>query len=197
VTIKHALFVDCVVHHLNNVVHIMNTKVNCIVKGIFMYDRIIPPSVAPIKVLGKFYHPGHIKCYHCYDTIDDKTGWKEHQGRVYCRHDFKALFLPKCRACHKPVEKNAVSAMDGKLKGKWHLECFGCHTCHRSFPDNTFYVFEDSPYCKRHYHELNNSLCRRCSEPIEGYCAYTSPENWRFHPNCFTCEVCLYDLIVN
>lgn len=36
---------------------------------------------------------------------------------------------------------------------------------------------------------MNNSLCRRCDDPIEGYCAYTSPENWRFHPNCFTCEV--------
>jgi hypothetical protein len=159
-------------------------------------DRAIPPSVAPIKALGKFYHPGHIKCYHCYTGIDDRTGWKEYQGRVYCRQDFKSLFLPKCRACHKTVEKNAVSAMDGKLKGKWHLECFGCHTCRRPFPDNTFYVFEDAPYCKRHYHELNNSLCKRCSDPIEGYCAYTSPENWRFHPNCFTCEVRLFYAII-
>lgn len=41
-------------------------------------------------------------------------------------------------------------------------------TCHRPFPDNTFYVFDDLPYCKRHYHELNNSLCRQCCEPIEG-----------------------------
>lgn len=87
--------------------------------------------------------------------------------------------------------------MDGKLKGKWHLECFGCHTCRRPFPDNTFYVFEDAPYCKRHYHELNNSLCQRCSDPIEGYCAYTSPENWGFHPNCFTCEVKLFYVIIN
>ncbi|GAN01207.1 paxillin-like [Mucor ambiguus] len=165
--------------------HVVKNRIMCA-----SCDRAIPPSVAPIKALGKFYHPGHIKCYHCYAGIDDRTGWKEYQGRVYCRQDFKSLFLPKCRACHKTVEKNAVSAMDGKLKGKWHLECFGCHTCRRPFPDNTFYVFDDAPYCKRHYHELNNSLCKRCSDPIEGYCAYTSPENWRFHPNCFTCETC-------
>lgn len=90
-------------------------------------DRVIPPSAAPIKALGKFYHPGHIKCYHCYCPIDELTGWKEFQGRVYCRSDFKSLFLPKCRACHQVVEKEAVSAKDGKLKGKWHLQCFGCH----------------------------------------------------------------------
>lgn len=90
-------------------------------------DRVISPSTAPIKALGKFYHPGHIKCYHCLCPIDGSTGWKEYHGRVYCRSDFKALFLPKCKSCHGTIEKNAVSAMDGKLNGKWHLECFGCH----------------------------------------------------------------------
>ncbi|KAG1645750.1 hypothetical protein G6F44_001515 [Rhizopus delemar] len=156
-------------------------------------DKVISPNTPPIKALGKFYHPGHIKCYHCYDPIDERTGWKEYQGRVYCRSDFRSLFIPKCRACNRPVEKEAVSAMDGKLQGKWHLECFGCHTCHRPFPDNTFYVFQDSPYCKRHYHQLNNSLCRTCDEPIEGPCAQTI-EGWRFHPNCFGCNVCHYPI---
>ncbi|KAI8993730.1 hypothetical protein BDB01DRAFT_716689, partial [Pilobolus umbonatus] len=194
VTTRPVLFAACVAHHLINVVLIMNMKENYTVKEISMCDRAIPPTVAPIKALGKFYHPGHIKCYHCYDPIDDKTGWKEYQGRVYCRSDFKSLFLPKCRACLKPVEKEAVSAMDGKLKGKWHLECFGCHTCHRPFPDNTFYVYEDSPYCKRHYHQLNNSLCRTCDEPIEGPCAQTI-EGWRFHPACFGCSVSIHRFI--
>lgn len=156
--------------------------------SLYYSDKAIPPTITPIKALGKFFHPGHIKCYHCLVHLDDRTGWKEYQGRVYCRSDFKVLFLPKCKSCHGTIEKNAVSAMDGKLNGKWHLECFGCHvrvpffspffylylltffmqTCHRPFPDNTFYVFDDLPYCKRHYHELNNSLCRQCCEPIEG-----------------------------
>ncbi|CAO3635864.1 unnamed protein product [Mucor hiemalis] len=169
--------------------HVVKNRIMC-----GACDRVIPPNTAPIKALGKFYHPGHIKCYHCLCPIDGSTGWKEHQGRVYCRSDFKALFLPKCKSCHGTIEKNAVSAMDGKLNGKWHLECFGCHTCHRPFPDNTFYVFDDLPYCKRHYHELNNSLCRQCSEPIEGQCAQTN-ENWRFHPNCFGCSVCHYPIV--
>ncbi|KAI7853906.1 hypothetical protein BDC45DRAFT_441491 [Circinella umbellata] len=152
-------------------------------------DRPITANTNSIKALGQYYHPGHVKCYHCYQPIDERTGYKEHQGRLYCKTDFKALFLPSCRACGKAVERQAVSATDGKLQGKWHLDCFGCHTCHRPFPDNTFYVFDNSPYCKRHYHQLNNSLCRTCDEPIEGPCAQTI-EGWRFHPTCFSCNVC-------
>ncbi|CAG8730403.1 2018_t:CDS:2, partial [Racocetra fulgida] len=36
---------------------------------------------------------------------------------VYCPNDFADLFLPKCRRCHLPVEREAVSASDGKLEG--------------------------------------------------------------------------------
>ncbi|KAI8381515.1 uncharacterized protein BYT42DRAFT_566804 [Radiomyces spectabilis] len=151
-------------------------------------DRPILPNTVPLKALGKVYHPGHLQCSHCLEPVLE-DGFKEHRGRVYCRSDFKKLFLPKCRGCHLPVEKEAVSAMDGKLQGKWHLECFGCHTCRQPFPDNTFYVFDNAPYCKRHYHQLNNSLCRTCDEPIEGPCAQTI-EGWRFHPACFRCYVC-------
>ena len=90
-------------------------------------DRPITANTNSIKALGQYYHPGHVKCYHCYQPIDERTGYKEHQGRLYCKNDFKALFLPSCRACGKPVERQAVSATDGKLQGKWHLDCFGCH----------------------------------------------------------------------
>ena len=36
---------------------------------------------------------------------------------------------------------------------------------------------------------MNNSLCKRCDDPVEGRCAQTA-EGWRFHPNCFTCFRC-------
>ncbi|ORX61706.1 hypothetical protein DM01DRAFT_1128197 [Hesseltinella vesiculosa] len=143
--------------------HVVKRRVICA-----SCDRPITSNITPIKALGRSYHPGHIKCYRCYCPLTEKTGAKERQQRVYCRKDYKDLFLPKCRSCNRPVEKEAVSAVDGKLQGKWHLKCFGCHTCHEPFPDNTFYVFENLPYCRRHYHQLNNSLCRSCDDPIEG-----------------------------
>ncbi|RUS31814.1 hypothetical protein BC938DRAFT_477015 [Jimgerdemannia flammicorona] len=142
-----------------------------------------------VQALGQYYHLGHLKCHECRNPIDPDKGLVEHKGRVFCREDFANLYLPKCRGCGLPVEKEAVCALDGKLEGKWHRECFGCHTCRKPFPDNTFYVFENAPYCKRHYHKLNNSLCKTCDEPIEGPCAQTI-EGWRFHPECFTCIVC-------
>ncbi|GAB5589402.1 hypothetical protein Unana1_04302 [Umbelopsis nana] len=157
-------------------------------------DKPLTALQESVQALGKHYHAGHLQCYHCRQPIIPKTtGMVEHQGRVFCREDFKHLFLPKCRSCGLPVEKEAVSALDGKLQGKWHRNCFGCQTCHNPFPDNTFYVYDGAPYCKRHYHRLNNSLCRSCDEPIEGACVQTI-EGWRYHPVCLSCSVCRHPI---
>ncbi|CAO3625796.1 unnamed protein product [Cunninghamella blakesleeana] len=83
----------------------------------------IDNDVSPIKVLGKYYHPGHISCYHCQEPLTEKSSYREHQGRVYCRKDYRKMTLPKCRGCGKPVEKEAISS--NELKGKWHVNCFG------------------------------------------------------------------------
>ncbi|KAG8693298.1 hypothetical protein FRC09_010603, partial [Ceratobasidium sp. 395] len=57
------------------------------------------------------------------------------------------------------------------------------------FPDRSFYVHQERPYCKYHYHEANNSLCASpsCREPIEGPCAI-SHMGARYHPEHFGCE---------
>ncbi|KAK3821227.1 MAG: hypothetical protein J3Q66DRAFT_280502 [Benniella sp.] len=143
----------------------------------------------PVYALGQAWHEHHLMCYHCKKPIHQSEGHVEKNGRIYCPKDFNDLFMPKCRACGLPVEKEAVCAQDGKLQGKWHAACFGCHTCKKPFPDKSFYVFGDAPYCRRHYHKLNNSLCKSCDQPIEGPCAQTV-EGWRFHPGCFSCVEC-------
>ncbi|KAI8384243.1 uncharacterized protein BYT42DRAFT_561864 [Radiomyces spectabilis] len=150
----------------------------------------IEPHIRPIRALGRYYHPEHIRCFHCRKTIDpDMTGLVERKGKFFCRPDFNLLYLPKCQACKRAVEKEAVSSKDGKLQGKWHKHCFRCQLCHCSFPNNVFYIYENAPYCRRDYHQLNGSLCHACDEPVEGRCAETQ-EGWRFHPQCFTCSVC-------
>ncbi|KAF9190942.1 hypothetical protein BGZ50_009726 [Haplosporangium sp. Z 11] len=145
----------------------------------------------PVYALGQSWHERHLACYQCQQPIQQSVlgGHVEKNGRVYCPHDYAELFLPKCRGCGLTVEKEAVCAQDGKLKGKWHAACFGCQTCKKPFPDKSFYVFGDAPYCRRHYHKLNNSLCKGCDQPIEGPCAQTM-EGWRFHPGCFSCVEC-------
>ncbi|KAG0348329.1 hypothetical protein BG005_011612 [Podila minutissima] len=142
-----------------------------------------------VYALGKSWHVHHLSCDHCHKPIQASVGHVEKNGRVYCPTDYGALFLPKCRGCGHVVEKEAVCAQDGKLEGKWHAACFGCQLCKKPFPDQSFYVFENAPYCRRHYHKMNNSLCKGCDKPIEGPCAQTM-EGWRFHPNCFSCVEC-------
>ncbi|KAG2235660.1 hypothetical protein INT48_008536 [Thamnidium elegans] len=125
-------------------------------------------------------------CYKCRMTLEN-ADYKTFKNRMYCKSDFEDLF---CRGCSKSVDDKVISATDGKLKGKWHFDCFNCQTCRQPFPDNRFYVFNDLPYCKRHYHKMNNTLCTRCYNPIEGQCAYIPGQGWRFHPNCFRCDAC-------
>ncbi|CAG8556367.1 23916_t:CDS:2 [Cetraspora pellucida] len=149
----------------------------------------LPIDSSPMWALNKSWHSYHLLCTQCHKPIDPNVGHVERNGKVYCPNDFADLFLPKCRRCHLPVEREAVSASDGKLEGKWHVKCFNCHTCSQPFPDKSFYVFNNAPYCKWHYHKLNNSLCRNCDDPIEGPCAQTV-EGWRYHPNFENKQYC-------
>ncbi|KAJ7063418.1 hypothetical protein C8F01DRAFT_985457 [Mycena amicta] len=131
-------------------------------------------------------------CVRCETKIDDGK-WVAMDGEkgpgVLCEKCWKNMYLPKCRRCNLPIERQAVSSSDGQLKGKYHRECFNCHVCHKPFPDKTFYVLDHKPLCAYHYHEANDSLCAaaRCGEPIEGPCA-VSHEGDRYHPEHFTCE---------
>ncbi|KAI0054008.1 hypothetical protein FA95DRAFT_1469473, partial [Auriscalpium vulgare] len=129
-------------------------------------------------------------CVRCSRTVDDGSWIKVESGSgALCDNCWKYMYLPKCRRCNLPIEKQALSSSDGQLKGKYHRDCFSCHTCQKPFPDKTFYVFDGRPYCDYHYHEVNNSLCAAsdCGCPIEGPCA-VSHAGGRYHPEHLTCE---------
>lgn len=156
------------------------------------HDCHKPITGRPVYAMRKAYHEGHLRCQHCRSPIQPSVGHVEHAGNVYCPADFAQLFLPKCHTCTDPIESEAVCALDKN----WHPECFGCQVCHDPFPDKSFYVFDNNPLCRRHYHEQNNSLCHGCDEPIEGPCAQIQPDNQsgnqldRYHPPCFSCTEC-------
>ncbi|KIM48713.1 hypothetical protein M413DRAFT_15054 [Hebeloma cylindrosporum] len=122
-------------------------------------------------------------------TIEDGRWVSVDGGGVLCERCWKNMYLPKCRRCNLPIERAAVSSSDGQLKGKYHKECFNCHTCQKPFPDKTFYVYDGKPLCAYHYHEANDSLCAaaRCGQPIEGPCAVSHAGD-RYHPEHMTCE---------
>ncbi|KAI9216082.1 hypothetical protein BC828DRAFT_331134, partial [Blastocladiella britannica] len=74
------------------------------------------------------------------------------------------------------------------LGRKYHPACFCCARCGTGFPDKSFYVLKDKPYCRWCYHEENGSICGGCRQPIEGPCACVV--EGRFHPKCFVCTTC-------
>jgi len=94
-----------------------------------------------------------------------------------------------CRGCSEPIVGKSVKDSSGRLTGRYHKQCFVCRTCSDTFPTAEFYVFSNSPYCERHYHELNGSLCASCDRGIEGQYLETGDDR-KFHPKCFTCTTC-------
>ncbi|KAJ7741553.1 hypothetical protein DFH07DRAFT_750989 [Mycena maculata] len=128
-------------------------------------------------------------CVRCEKKIEDGKWVQVDGGGVLCEKCWKNMYLPKCRRCNLPIEKQAVSSSDGQLKGKYHRECFNCHKCHKPFPDRTFYVLDSKPLCAYHYHEANDSLCAAalCGQPIEGPCAVSHAGD-RYHPEHMLCE---------
>lgn len=93
-----------------------------------------------------------------------------------------------CRGCGEVIKGKSVSSADGRLTGRYHKQCFVCKTCREPFQTADFYVINNHPYCERHYHQLNGSLCRACDRGIEGQYLATESKQ-KFHPNCFTCQV--------
>ena len=93
-----------------------------------------------------------------------------------------------CRGCGELIKGKSVSSKDGQLSGRWHRDCFVCKTCRAPFPTADFYVLSNHPYCNRHYHQLNGSLCRHCDRGIEGQYVETGSKQ-KCHPHCFTCQV--------
>lgn len=111
------------------------------------------------------------------------------QGTDPRRQDSRPPSKGKCRGCSEPIIGKSVKDSSGRLTGRYHKQCFVCRTCSDPFPTAEFYVFDNSPYCERHYHELNGSLCTSCDRGIEGQ--YLETDNrQKFHPRCFSCTTC-------
>lgn len=94
-----------------------------------------------------------------------------------------------CKGCGEAIKGKSVSSADGRLTGRYHKACFVCATCSEPFQTATFYVIDDSPYCERHYHKLNGSVCNTCDKGIEGQ-YLESERKQKFHPSCLTCADC-------
>ncbi|KAH6682592.1 hypothetical protein B0J14DRAFT_612752 [Halenospora varia] len=98
-----------------------------------------------------------------------------------------------CKGCGEAIKGKSISSADGRLTGRYHKQCFVCKTCSEPFQTATFYVIDDAPYCERHYHKLNGSMCTTCDKGIEGQ-YLESERKQKFHPGCLTCADCKRNL---
>ncbi|NXG39794.1 LPXN protein, partial [Dromaius novaehollandiae] len=145
-----------------------------------------PPRLSPQKVLtalDQTWHPEHFFCAHCGKVFGD-NGFHERDGKPYCRHDFLAMFAPKCQGCGRPVTDDYLSA----LQGVWHPECFVCADCLSCFAGGSFFELEGRPYCELHFHQRQGSVCHGCGRPVAGRCI--SAAGRKYHPEHFVCAYC-------
>lgn len=148
-------------------------------------DPKTSPSLIPRRTLGS---PASLQSKETSSSTSTSTNSYSRTRQRSPVRTTKSKPLVNCRGCESPITGKSISSKDGKLKGKWHKACFACKTCHTPFPDNTeFYVFDDAPYCRIHYHAQNHSLCAQCGEAIEGECiaSNTVGSSDRFHVSCY------------
>lgn len=127
------------------------------------------------------------KCSVCLHTFAKRQPMVEKDGKIFCIDDYAELYLEKCRKCSRPVRDVGVRSKDGALSGIYHRDCLSCFRCNAAFEDRAFYVFDNAPYCAKHYHQLNGSTCHSCKEGIEGKCRQVETGE-RFHSRCLTCQ---------
>lgn len=96
-----------------------------------------------------------------------------------------------CHACRRQIVVGEKSVKDstGRLSGRYHKTCFVCKTCSAPFLTGEFYVHDNSPFCARHWHEYNGSLCHDCDNGIEGQYLETDRKE-KYHTTCFRCTTC-------
>ncbi|UZJ56778.1 hypothetical protein CBS101457_006098 [Exobasidium rhododendri] len=147
------------------------------------------PHPPEIKLPSKEIRRPKVKktCAVCLQTFAKNQPMVEKDGKILCIDDYAELYLEKCRKCRLPVRDVGVRSQDGALTGIYHRNCLSCFDCNAAFEDQTFYVFENSPYCGLHYHRLNGTICNSCHEGIEGECRQLETGE-RFHSNCLTCQ---------
>ena len=145
------------------------------------------PSAADLKRRLQASRRSCKRCHACDKTFSAGQPMVEKDGKIFCIDDYAELYLEKCRKCTLPVRDVGVRSQDGALSGIYHRDCFSCFRCHSTFRDGTFYIYENAPYCGKHYHYLNGTTCHTCKEGIEGKCRQMETGE-RFHPRCLTCQ---------
>lgn len=131
-----------------------------------------------------------------FTTPDKESHYEKNNIDLNIENTKKTLYYPPgegpCRKCGDIIleSEKKIWSKDNQLSGQWHRSCFGCNKCNAKFnKGSSCYVHGDQPYCERHFHELNGSLCKVCNKGVEGECLQNEV-NEVFHIDCLKCVIC-------
>jgi uncharacterized CHY-type Zn-finger protein len=114
-----------------------------------------PLSGTAIEALGTTWHQKCFVCFACDKPFQDNK-FINVENKPYCqpcgKKAFKAKTQPKdstsnppCAKCGELCENETVEA----LKQSWHVKCFVCTMCSKSFGNNKFINVDSKPYCEQ------------------------------------------------
>jgi hypothetical protein len=143
------------------------------------------------QAIGKDWHPECFKCQSpgCQASLQT-TGFIEDNGKVFCRSCFERDIAYPCAKCNRKIIGDVMHA----LNQTWHMTCFVCVKCKKTFQDGIFHWQNEQPYCVDDYNVLFATFCRGCSLRVEAGDQYIEALGASWHDNCFTCATCHADL---
>ncbi|TRY79206.1 hypothetical protein TCAL_01994 [Tigriopus californicus] len=97
-----------------------------------------------VKALDQSWHPTCFLCRKCNKAFGKDEGFHEMNGTPYCKTCYIDTACDKCAGCSRPITDKAMKALDQT----WHVGCFVCKECGKSFEgQQSFYCVDGRPCC--------------------------------------------------
>ncbi|XP_076316438.1 LIM/homeobox protein Lhx2-like [Tachypleus tridentatus] len=100
------------------------------------------------------WHVRCLKCCECKLALDSELTCFSRNGNIYCKEDYYRMFSMKfCARCHLVITSNELVMCAREFV--FHLHCFTCATCNKSFTKGEYFGLKDNViYCRFHYELL-------------------------------------------
>eukprot|EP00092_Neocalanus_flemingeri_P027310 GFUD01029621.1.p1 GENE.GFUD01029621.1~~GFUD01029621.1.p1 ORF type:complete len:187 (+),score=44.70 GFUD01029621.1:118-678(+) len=137
-----------------------------------------------MKAGDKYWHESHFLCSDCGVRLRDTKVFQK-DGALFCDHDYKKRFVPRCASCSGFILSDCIRALDQT----WHPEHFNCYSCQANFDQGAgIHTHLGRPYCKACYIDTVCDRCHGCSKPITDKAMKALEHSW--HVDCFVCKEC-------
>ncbi|XP_075265848.1 LIM homeobox transcription factor 1-beta-like isoform X2 [Convolutriloba macropyga] len=93
----------------------------------------------------------------------------------------------RCEGCGLPIEDRFM--LQTTDRQCWHERCLVCAGCGCKL-DQTCFIRNSQPYCRKDYESLISGSCNGCEQKIASSEMVMRVSDQIYHLNCFSCAVC-------